>query len=330
MELVQKYQLYDEALKLYKGNAMYKKICLVYAEQLLNSSKYEAAAAMFRLGENYPEALNAYKRSENYQLAKSMAMLMQMNKEQIKQLAEEFLNTFRTADNYKEVSEVLLDLYHNNMLESKEQVEELVHALVKSQDYFRAIKIASETLRADLISGEIYKEVLLNYDILYNELQANINSYNEKYKRLEVVQQQKRLMPPLAEEALPMGLDAMEIASESGKSKISRSSKRSSSGKRKVQRKAVIKEGSRFEEEQIIEYLEGLVPSLDKAKSVDDAKRSLEFFGCKEEITKLDNVLKELQQLTKTPLLSYEQMKVIEKIPNFFEAFPKLNPKSVK
>lgn len=322
--------MYDEALKLYKGNPMHKDICRAYAEHLWKNSKHEAAAAMFRLGEDYSKALEAYKLCENYQMAKAMGRLMNMSDERIKELAEDFLNSFRNADDYKGVAEVLLDLYSSKVIEGKEQIEELVTTLVKSQDYFKAIGIASENKRLDLISGEIYKGVLLSYDILYNDLLASISNYNEKHKRLEVVQQQKRLMPPLAEEALPMGLDTMEIASESGRSKASRSSKRSSSGKRKAQRKAVIKEGSRFEEEQIIEYLEGLVPTLDKARSVDDVKRWLEFFGCREEMTKLDTALKELQRLTSTPLLSHEQTRLIEKIPNFFEVFPKLNPKNAK
>ena len=311
---------------------MYKKICTTYGEYLWKSSKFEEAAAMFRLGDDFKRALDAYKRCENFQLAKTVAMLMKTPLEQIKELAEEFLNLFRNADDHKGISEVLLDMYCNKMISNKEQIEELISSLVKAQDYFKAISIASECQRPDLISGEIYKGILLGYDILYNEIISNTNGYNEKYKRLLIVQEQKKLMPTLSEDTLPMGLDTMEIASESGRSKSSRSSKsskKSSSGRRKAQRKAVIKEGSRFEEDQIIEYLQGMEPSIDIDRAVADIKRCMEFFGCKEESMKLNNALKELKRLTKTPLLSYEQMKVTEKIPNFFEIFPKLKPGSI-
>ena len=176
---------------------MYKKICTTYGEYLWKSSKFEEAEAMFRLGDDFKRALDAHQRCENFQLAKTVAMLMKTPLEQIKELAEEFLNLFRNADDHKGISEVLLDMYCNKMISNKEQIEELISSLVKAQDYFKAISIASECQRPDLISGEIYKGILLGYDILYNEIISNTNGYNEKYKRLLIVQEQKKLMPTL-------------------------------------------------------------------------------------------------------------------------------------
>jgi len=330
-ELIQKYKLYEDALKLYKSNTtVYPKVCILYADFLWSISKYENAGAMYRLGGNFEKSIEAYRKAENYQICKSIALYAKYPQEKILNIAQDFLEGYRAADDYKGISTILLDLYNSKKLTVKEQIEELINSLIKARDYFKAIEICGETNMLSFIDNEIHKAVLLGYDIVYNEIEASINSYNEKRKRLDVIQMKKRTMPQLSEEMLPTGLESIDMHSESGRSRTSKagstSSKKSKSAKKKVPRKAVIKEGSRYEEEQIVEFLQNLVPSQDLLKEVDYIRKCMEFYGYFTQSENIEKKYKELVEMTKSPILLYEQQKIAESVSNFYDIFPKLKP----
>ncbi len=333
LELVQKHQLYEQGLKLYEARPKTRgRIALAYADQLAKTNRHELAASMYRLAGALDKALDCYKKSENWPLARTIAMLMHWTPEKVKELAEEFLGVCRTGDDYRGMVTIMLDLYKSKDLAGKDAVEELIGVLVKARDYFKAIELAAENGREDLIAGEIRKGVMLAKDILWNDLAAAITGFTEKRKRLLVVQEKKRTLPTLSEESLiPSGLD-FDARSESGRSKSSRTSKRSKSGsgesrRRAIKAKAVIKEGSRYEEEQLIDFLESMTPSAETAKDAEYVRKCLDFYGCSEDSAKLAAMLKDLQTLTSSPVLSLEQQKFAEANQTFFELFPKLKPK---
>ncbi len=326
-----KHQLYEQGLRCYKSKPeVHAKICQAYAESLSKAGRHEQSAAMYRAAGKFEDALECYKKTENWALARTMGLLLKWPPERMKQLAEDFLGVSRSADDYKNMAIVMEDLYRVRQLEGG--VDEFVGVLVRARDYFRAIEVSAEQGRQDLIEGEIAKGVRLAYDILANDILRSVNTYNEKAQRLTVVQEQKRAMPVLSTDTLIAGLD-FEQQSESGKSSSSKSSSRKGSGrsdphKHVKKTKATIKEGSRFEEEQIIELLESLAPSPEVVKDVEYIKRCLDFYGQKGEGERLAQLLKDLQRLCERPVLSYEQLRLIEGHANFFEVFPKLKPKS--
>lgn len=327
--MITKHDLYELGLKCYKGKQdIYFKICNAYAEWLCKSNHYEQAAAMYRLSGNLEKALECYKKCENWPMIRSMALLMKWPDAKIKELAEDFANSCRGSDDYKGLSIVMFDMFKANMLDQKAGLEELIEVLVKAREYFKAIELSSEYGRPDLIDGIIFSGIKLAYDILGNDLAKAIEMYQKRRERLEIVQEQKKTMPKIQEEGIISGLD-FDMGSESGKSSSSKSSRRSNASQQHKKARIArtnIKEGSRYEEEQIIEYLATLVPTSDTIKDVDYIKKCLDFFGCKEESERLTNLLKDLQTCTSSVILSYEQIKLAETHPNFFEVFPKLKP----
>jgi hypothetical protein len=83
-----------------------------------------------------------------------------------------------------------------------------------------------------------------------------------------------------------------------------------------------VKEGSPFEEELLVDYLNGIEINEAERSEISYLIKSLAYFGYIDESVKIHKLAEQLMVLTKKDQLTIEQELIIAQVPFLKEAFP--------
>lgn len=193
----------------------------------------------------------------------------------------------------------------------------------------------------------IKSAVNLAQDVKKNQFLKILDDFDKRYLRLKIVQNSKKQMPEFREnQGLGFDADQMsmsgtssysesQLSSTSGRSGLSgysetskkswRDKKNEKKKKKTLRKKRQVKEGSPFEEDNLIEMLkEEVVITKDDKEQVKNIINALIYFGLIDTSTYLHSLVDKLmkaQKTCQTALFSVEQQKILESQPDIQEYY---------
>ena len=354
VELIEKYDLYDLALKLFNKpefNNLFIKINELKGDFYYNKKNYEKSCLCYLNSNNFEKSFECYKKLGKINEAISLLFnLKKNNKENIYNILIDLINDCRIKKLENEIEKIYLFLINNIKIFTNEEIQNLILNLIEclinnklfSFCYFIYINITNilkeENEKNKLIINEIEKKLLneinLSFDLIYNSLKTNFNFFNEKYNRFETVQQLKKEHPEFFIIDLNKN-DFNEIDNVSDSGSVRSSSSKKSSKTKKNKKKTTkknIKEGSPLEEENLIEILKDLKideKEINKINELIDVLILLKLNEKSEELNKLkdDYVINVNNKINKMFLI--EQIKFANEHPEINDLFPQLNLTSI-
>ena len=356
VELIEKYELYDLALKLFNKpefNNLFIKINELKGDFYYNKKNLEKSCLCYLNSNNFEKAFNCYKEIGKINEAISLLFnLKKNNKENIYNILNDLINDCRIKKLENEIEKIYLFLINNIKIFTNEEIKNLILNLIESLInnkkfsfcyfiYINITNILKEDEKYKLIINEIEKKFLnkinLSFDLIFNSLKTNFNFFNEKFNRFEIVQQLKKEHPEKFIIDLNKNDNEIDNVSDSGSvrsssSKKSSSSKYSKSKKKKKTIKKNIKEGSPFEEENLIEILKDLKideKEINKINELIDVLILVKFNEKSDELNKLkDDYVKNVNNKINKMFL-IEQIKFANEHPEINDLFPQLNLSSI-
>ena len=356
VELIEKYELYDLALKLFNKpefNNLFIKINELKGDFYYNKKNLEKSCLCYLNSNNFEKAFNCYKEIGKINEAISLLFnLKKNNKENIYNILNDLINDCRIKKLENEIEKIYLFLINNIKIFTNEEIKNLILNLIESLInnkkfsfcyfiYINITNILKEDEKYKLIINEIEKkflnEINLSFDLIFNSLKTNFNFFNEKFNRFEIVQQLKKEHPEKFIIDLNKNDNEIDNVSDSGSvrsssSKKSSSSKYSKSKKKKKNIKKNIKEGSPFEEENLIEILKDLKideKEINKINELIDVLILVKFNEKSDELNKLkDDYVKNVNNKINKMFL-IEQIKFANEHPEINDLFPQLNLSSI-
>jgi len=257
------------------------------------------------------------------------------SKEEKEKIAEEFFESLKAAHQYGRAADVII-----KHAMKPQRAEEVISLLVKGQKFFKAIEISVEYSREELINKVVQPAVRLAYELKSKDIQKNIDTYKEKLIRLKIVQFNKRNMPQLTSaEFADFDPETMstysgvtsQISGTKSYTGSSSSSKRSTSSKKSMKRPKVfrkkVKEGSPFEEDFLVEYLNEMKPQSRTKDEIKSLIKILVYFEMLEEAQNIQKLITAFVELTKKEERTNAQLDFIEKNPDLIDIFPQLDDK---
>ena len=200
--------------------------------------------------------------------------------------------------------------------------------------------------RATLLNS-IKNSVSLSYDVKKNQFLKLLEDFSKRYLRLKIVQHNKRTMsahmPSMNQGGLGFDADQMSMSgassfsesqqsSTSGRSSASSFSQTSKKSKRvtekrkkkKMRKSRVVKEGSPFEEDNLIELLkEEIKMQIEEKEEVKNVMNALVYFGQIELSTSLHGLVERLIRAEQVcvKLFSVEQENTLSQQPDLQEYY---------
>jgi len=253
----------------------------------------------------------------------------------------DLIDVCRIKKSENEIEKIFLFFTNNIKIFSFEQLKTLTSNLIESLmlnklfsfSYFAFVKISNLTNENENFKTELEKkfsnEINLSFDLTFNSLKNNLNFFKEKFTRLQTVQQLKKNHP---ENFMELKND-VEIDNVSETASVnSKSSKFSKSKKKKKNVKKNVKEGSPFEEENLIEILKELKieeKEINKIEELIDVLISCKFNEKGEQLKKLkDDYVKNVNNKI-DKIFSFQQIQFANEHPEINDLFPELNLNSI-
>lgn len=348
VELIEKYELHDLALKLFNKpefNDLFLKINELKGDFYFNKKNLEKSALCYLNSNNFQKAFDCYKNLGKVGEAVSL-MNLKHDKENVFKNLNDLIDICRIKKLENELEKIYLYLINNLNIFSSEELktltlnllESLINNKLFSFSFFAFVNISHTTKENDkfkTISNEIEKkfssELNLSFDLTFNSLKTNLNFFNEKHSRLETVQQMKKEHPEMFMMDLNKNDNEIDNVSESA-SVSSKSSKFSKKKNKKKSIKKNVKEGSPFEEENLIEVLKELKieeKEINKINELIDVLILCKFNEKSEELKKLkeDYVKNVNNKIDK--MFSIQQIQFANQHPEINDLFPQLNLNSI-
>lgn len=334
LAMIKKQRLYRHALRCYSDQPEYLRVIKInFASYLHDRMYYEEAGLMYKYAGEYEKALDSLQHTPNYEMVFAVAQFLKYNSDQIQKLAWEYSNLLQKESKYIKEAGVVLAKYHGN---GEDIQKETIGLLMKSKNYFYAIEKASEWSNQDFIDNDIKRGVKLDYELKYNDVDKKIKDYKEKLLRLKIVQHQKKQLgninalgaggvafdpetmsqSQLSEASMTSGTSTLSGLSET--SKLSQARVRMGKSKKKgkaKKKKKMPKEGSLFEEEMIVEYLEDISVTREEREEASIIMKALVYFGYIDESVQLHEKIEELMNATNFKIRTIEQMDILLESP---------------
>ena len=367
LNLIQKYNLYNEALSLYKS-PLYENF---YAQIYEKKGDY-----LSNLKENDPNKNNdlaamCYFRSRNYKksfklfcslgkVIEALNLLKEIDKNDLDKdlftILFELLEVIKEKRGRDELEKYYLYLINNQIWkvllpnEFNDLITKLIELMINSGlynlSYFATINILRQVKSDEKLSNILSNlikvlddNISLQYDLNYNLLKKNLSFFKEKYNRLLIVQEIKKEHPEVYE--LDINKDEeMDNVSDSGsivsgsskKSGRSSASKMSKSKKKKKNKKRNVKEGSPMEEEFLLDNLKELKIEDNYIKDMNELCDVLMMIKMNDKAEELRNILKEYLAEVNAKikkLFLYKQIQYVNEHPELCELFPNFELNSI-
>ena len=334
LSMIKKQRLYRQALRCYADQPEFlKEIKINFADYLHDRKYFEEAGLMYKYAGEYNKALKSLKETPNYEMLFAVAQYLNFDKEQTQELALEYSKNLQKDDKNIREAGIVLANYHGHGDGVQQQAIDL---LVKSKNYFFAIQKASLWDKKELIDKEIKHGVKLAYELKFNDVDKRVKDYKEKLLRLKIVQHNKKHLgnlntlgvgqgafdaetmsqSQLSDASLASGTASLSGLSET--SKLSQARVRMQKSKKKSKqkkKKKVPKEGSPFEEEMLVEYLDSVYVPREERDEVSNLMKVLVYFGFIDESVNLHEKVEELMHITNTKQWTMEQSAILAESP---------------
>ncbi|KAF7791354.1 hypothetical protein EIP86_002368 [Pleurotus ostreatoroseus] len=242
MAYVEKHQLYDTALAIWKDTDRYEAVLNVYGDWLFERREFKDAAFVFRTAHKYGKAMLAYEKALDWQEMFDLALQQQIGSEDLVNAAYRLGEDLCGKKRYQDAARVLLDY--------AQDVREAVIALVQGNLFSEARRIITLRSLPELLEEIVYPGALDSRTQIaedLNEMREQLRKQLARIRELRV----KKVEEPDAfygvEDETLHNVDVMTDISMAptaftrytvAPSAVSRSSsKRSSRSKRKMERK---------------------------------------------------------------------------------------------
>nr|CAB3242269.1 putative elongator complex protein 1 [Phallusia mammillata] len=263
-ELIKSKELYKEAMNVFdRFSASHKEICKLYAEFLISKQKYkEAGTILFRCN-LYKRALKCYAEGSNWELALSCAACLQYSEKDYCILAMSLAQGLLEQNHHLEAANVFVS-------EAKDP-HAAVNALVKGCKWAQALQIVYKYKMNDCINDVVkpaIQETASSFTSTIANHRDNFDRYYTRLMKVREIKKEKRLRMQMTGEEEDLDSDIASdfgstITSSSQGSRMSRASGRSAKTRRKQQRnKYSLREGSRFEEEGLLQAIHTIIKQL--------------------------------------------------------------------
>ncbi|KAJ7125399.1 IKI3 family-domain-containing protein [Mycena epipterygia] len=274
---IEEHRLYELAISIWKGTDQYNNILKIYGEWLFERRDFRQAASVFLQAGTLSQAMVAHEKSLDWQELFDLAGRTDVSEDDITAMGYRVAEDLVSKKRYSEAARVLLDY--------AKDPREAVIALVQGNCFSEARRIAtftgSETLLIDIIHpGALESRAQISEDI--SEMKDQLRKQHHRTRELRV----KKAEEPdafygMEEDANLHNVDVMTDVSMPATAftrytvaptSMSRSSKRTSRSKRKIERKAGRK-GTADEEEYLLKSITKLVSRFNATQG--DARQLL-------------------------------------------------------
>eukprot|EP00743_Colponemidia_sp_Colp-15_P007997 GILK01008662.1.p1 GENE.GILK01008662.1~~GILK01008662.1.p1 ORF type:complete len:1374 (-),score=250.17 GILK01008662.1:279-4400(-) len=309
--LMSQQNLFQNGLDLYSGQpSKIARIQELWADSLMRKDQSDSAGLLYVACGNFNKAAEAFKMAGNSLEVMSIARRQSLSDSDLIALAYEQAEGAKTAAQYETAAKILLQYCKDG--------EEAILCFLLGGNWEEAVRIAFDFNRLDLIETNIKPYVLEAYESRMRDTQEQIDNYQKRIQRLEVVQRSKRLMPESTGRGQGDELDddnrslaslAMsEYSAYSGVSNASSRSSRASAASRrskKVAKKKINKvsarEGSPFEEQGIVDLLSKAMPEQHVKDSIQNLLRGLVYFGALDKAQNLQSLFEIYMKMSYIP-----------------------------
>ncbi|GBB99437.1 hypothetical protein RclHR1_03520017 [Rhizophagus clarus] len=275
LKYLQEHQLYKSAINIFANdNEKYKRVMEIYGNYLSEKSNFEEAGLAYILAGNKLNALEAYKNSEAWREALTIAHELKYSSDDLFLLSKELSERLADKRQYQEAAQILLDY--------TKQPEDAVVLLNKGHHWKEAIRISYMYDRADLIETNVKPSVLEGYNNLLQDINSMLDQLNLQTSRLQEILLNKAKQRDLEQfdndepiENIDVFSDTSSMASTftrytKSNTQLSiqstKSGKSAKSRRRTERKKARGKKGSIYEEEYLYDSLRRLIERFNDAK----------------------------------------------------------------
>ncbi|KAI0785729.1 IkappaB kinase complex IKAP component [Abortiporus biennis] len=267
MDYVEKHQLYDAALSIWKETNHYDTVLSTYGDWLFERREFRHAGFVFTQAQKYEKAMVAYEKALDWQELFALAVQQQASEEDLADMAYRVAEDLSSKKRYQEEARVLLDY--------RQDVRGAIFALVQGNQFSEARRLS------DLLEDVVYPAALESRSQLSEELSEMKDQLRKQVARLRELRVKKVEEPDAffgVEDTDLHNVDVMTDISMAptaftrytvAASAISKtSSKRSSRSKRKLERKVGSgRKGTVDEEEYLLKSVTKLVGKFNNAQA---------------------------------------------------------------
>ncbi|KAF8661467.1 hypothetical protein AX16_001304 [Volvariella volvacea WC 439] len=261
---VEKHQLFESALRLWKGTPHHSKVLELYGDWLFERRDFRQAAVAFIEAKRPPKALIAHEKALEWQELFDLAAELQTSAEDVDAMAYRVADDLISKKRYTEAATVFLDYAKN--------VRQAIIALVDGNAFSEARRIVRLHSVPELVEEIIHPAALESRSQISEELKEMQDQLRKQRNRLKELRIRKIEEPDAfynTEDPTLHNVDVMTDVSMApttftrytvAPSTASRTSKRSSRSKRKLERKVGSgRKGTVDEEEYLLKSVTKLV-----------------------------------------------------------------------
>ncbi|KAG1716214.1 hypothetical protein ID866_954 [Astraeus odoratus] len=242
LEYIERHQLYEDGLDIWKGTDRYKDVLGIYGSWLFERREYRQAALVFVEASDIRKAMVAHERALEWQELFELTAKETLSEDEIKDIAYRISEELLSKKRYSEAARVLMDYAHDD--------HQAVIALVQGNEFSEARRIVVLSGKQQLLQDVIMPAALemkgqLSEDL--NEMREQIRKQVVRLRELRVKKIQEPDVFYGTEDTTLHNVDVMTDVSmaptaftryTAAPSITSKASKLSSKTKRKMERKA--------------------------------------------------------------------------------------------
>ena len=324
MALVKKQRLFKQALVLYESKPqLHIQVKRAFGDYLMTRGYVQEAGFLYMSSdavEDIEKSLTAFKKGANVEMCISIAYKLDFSQEDLTKLNYELVDILASSHSYKNAADLLCSLENYPRAKAVEYYN-------KGNQFFSAIREAMKEKDLEIRASHLQatkNSVNLAYDVKKNQILKILEDFDKRYLRLKIVQNNKRNMPEFTLNKDGLGFDAdqmsmsgassyseSQLSSTSGRSGLSgysetskkswRDKKNDKKKKKTMRKKRQVKEGSPFEEDNLIDMLkEETIISQEDKDQVRNIMNALVYFGMIEISTYLHSLVDRLMRAQKT------------------------------
>ncbi|KAF8633329.1 hypothetical protein AX17_004501 [Amanita inopinata Kibby_2008] len=264
-------QLYEPALSIWKDTKEYNTILELYGDWLFDRREFRSAALVFVEAQKYSKAMIAHERALEWRELFTIATLIDTPQDDIVEMGYRVAEELTSKKRYWEAGQVLL--------EYSKDVRQAVIALAEGNGFSEARRIIALNARPELMEEIVHPVALESRAQIAEDLGEMREQLRKQVDRLRELRVRKIEEPDAfygTEDPTLHNIDVMTDVSMTGTmftrytvaaSTLSKTSKRSSRSKRKLERKVGSgRKGTVDEEEYLLKSITKLVARFNTAR----------------------------------------------------------------
>ncbi|KAL0568757.1 putative elongator complex protein 1 [Marasmius crinis-equi] len=271
IEYAERYQLYSEALKIWKGSEHYPRVLEVYGDWLYERREFRNAASVFVESGHLQKAMVAHEKALEWQELFDLAIRTQVSGEDLQELGYRVSEDLVSKKRFAEAARVLLDYV--------DDIRTAIITLVQGNEFSEARRIATLKRGSELVMEIIHPAALESRAQIAEDISEMREQLRKQLSRIRELRIKKIEEPDEfygVEDTALHNVDVMTDVSMAptaftrytvAPSTASRASKKSSRSKRKAERKVGSgRKGTVDEEEYLLKSVTKLMSRFNATK----------------------------------------------------------------